>query len=91
MVTVSTQEAVGSAKFVALYFSAHCKGTILAAMSLLRTTVSVECAGCPPCRGFTPVFAESYKAQGDDKEVQVSHRNHDTARAAPGSKVFLHD
>lgn len=69
MVTVSTAEAIGSAKFVALYFSAHCEIAIF--LQFHAITSNPMRSGCPPCRAFTPVFAKAYSAQGDDKDVQV--------------------
>ena len=61
--TVSTAEAIGSAKFVALYFSAHCKDTTLAALvdtaadkegqKLARSSLSSPIAPCTTLLRFS--------------------------------------
>jgi thiol-disulfide isomerase/thioredoxin len=85
-----TAEVVAGKKFVALYFSAQCvlwraalcghKADLTSSKRsthvarLITNAFALPCSWCPPCRGFTPIFADLYKQQSAGKVVEVRSR-----------------
>jgi nucleoredoxin len=88
--SVPTSEALAGKKHVMIYFSAHWYSPLpsgkpfdFACVIVLGGVVDILLRRrCPPCRGFTPVLAEKFKASAEAKGIAVVFASSDRDQKA---------